>query len=61
LKGAVFPFQVKSLENEVDDLLHAVHVNKADHGAGAALYFHEQRSMMLSCGAGTTEEAEEGQ
>jgi len=41
LEGAVFPFQVKSLENGVDDPIHALHVDKVDHGTGTALYFHE--------------------
>ena len=38
---AVFPFQVKSLEDGVNDSIHALHVDKADHGPGAAPEFHE--------------------
>jgi hypothetical protein len=44
-EGAVFPFQVESLEDGVDDPIHALHVHKANHGSGAAPHF--QRSMML--------------
>jgi hypothetical protein len=31
LEGAVFPFQIKSLEDGVDD---SIHVDKANHGSG---------------------------
>src|SRR6266496_3279016 len=41
LEGAVFPFQVESLEDGVDDAVHAVHVDEADHGPGSSAYFHE--------------------
>src|ERR1700740_1479799 len=41
LEGAVFPFQVKSLKDGVDDPVHAFHVDEADHGPGAAPDFHE--------------------
>jgi hypothetical protein len=41
LEGAIFPFQIKSLENGVNDSVHALHVHKANHGAGAALDFRE--------------------
>src|SRR5437660_3256186 len=41
LEGAVFPFQVESLEDGVDDAVHALHVDEADHGPGSSAYFHE--------------------
>ena len=41
VEGAVFPFQVESLEDGVDDAVHALHVDEADHGPGSAAYFHE--------------------
>ena len=41
LEGAVFPFQVEALENGVDDPIHALYVDEADHGSGSAPYFHE--------------------
>jgi hypothetical protein len=41
LEGAVFPFQVESLEDGVNDSVHALHVHKANHGPGAAPDFHE--------------------
>ncbi len=41
LEGAVFPFQVESLEDGVDDAVDAGHVDEADHGPGAATHFHE--------------------
>ena len=37
-EGAIFPVQVESLEDGVDD---AVHVDEADHGPGAAADFDE--------------------
>jgi len=37
----VFPFQVESLEDGVDDSVHELHVDEADHGAGAAANFDE--------------------
>ena len=40
-EGAGFPFQVESLENGVDDAIHGLHVDEADHGAGAASDFDE--------------------
>jgi hypothetical protein len=41
LEAAIFPFQVESLENGVNDSIHALHVHKANHGQGAAPDFHE--------------------
>jgi hypothetical protein len=41
LEGAVFPFQVEALENGIDDPIHALDVDEADHGAGSAPDFHE--------------------
>src|SRR5271157_3646010 len=40
-EGAVFPFQIKSLEDGVDDAVHALHIDKTDHGPSAAANFHE--------------------
>src|SRR5271165_6615154 len=40
-EGAGFPFQVESLEDGVDDAIHALDVHKAHHGPGAPPYFHE--------------------
>jgi hypothetical protein len=39
VEGAGFPFQVKSLEDGVDDAVHAFDVDKANHGPGAAADF----------------------
>src|SRR6202142_3727317 len=41
LEGAVFPFQVESLEDGIDDTVHAGNVDEADHGPGSSSYFHE--------------------
>ena len=41
LEGAVFPFQVESLEDGVDDSVDAFYVDKADHGSSSAAHFHE--------------------
>ncbi len=46
-EGAIFSFPVESLENGVDDSIHALHVHKANHGPGAAPTSTKQRSMML--------------
>jgi hypothetical protein len=32
VEGAVFPFQVESLEDGVEDAVHAFYVDEADHG-----------------------------
>jgi hypothetical protein len=39
VEGAGFPFQVKSLEDGVDDSVDAFYVDKANHGPGAAADF----------------------
>src|SRR5579864_734041 len=41
VEGAVFPFQVESLEDGVDDAVDALHVDEADHGPSSAANFHE--------------------
>jgi hypothetical protein len=41
VEGAVFPFQVESLEDRVDDAVHAFYVDEADHGPGSSAHFHE--------------------
>src|SRR5215469_17705819 len=41
LEGAGFPFQVESLEDGVDDAVHAFHVHKAHHGPSSVAHFHE--------------------
>lgn len=41
VEGAVFPFQVDSLEDGEDDAVHTGYVDEADHGPGTASYFHE--------------------
>ena len=35
-EGASFPFQIESLEDGVDDSIHGLYVDEADHGAGTA-------------------------
>jgi hypothetical protein len=32
VEGAIFPFQVESLEDGVNDAVHAFYVDEADHG-----------------------------
>src|ERR1700693_5153917 len=39
VEGAGFPFQVKSLEDGVDDSVHAFDVDKANHGPGTPAHF----------------------
>src|SRR5580765_5683951 len=41
LEGAVFPVEDKSLEDGINNPVHAFHVDKADHGPGSASDFHE--------------------
>src|SRR5579863_8515281 len=41
VEGAGFPFQVESLEDGVDDAVHAFDVDEADHGPGSSANFHE--------------------
>jgi hypothetical protein len=40
-EGAGFPFQVKALEDGVEDTIHALEVDKAHHGPGAAAHLDE--------------------
>src|SRR5712692_8092324 len=40
-EGAGFPFQIESLEDGVDDAVHALDIHKANHGPGAASHLHE--------------------
>ena len=40
-EGAGFPFQGEALEDGVDDAVHALHVDKTDHGPGPAAHLHE--------------------
>lgn len=40
-EGAIFPFQIESLENGVNDSIHALHVHKANHGPSATPDFYE--------------------
>ena len=41
LEGAGFPFQVEALEDGVDDAVHALHIDEADHGPGSPAHLHE--------------------
>src|SRR5271157_6291125 len=41
LEGAGFQFQVESLEDGVDDSVHALHVDEADHGPSSPAHLHE--------------------
>jgi hypothetical protein len=41
VEGAVFPFQVESLEDGEDDAVPTGYVDEADHRPGMASYFHE--------------------
>jgi hypothetical protein len=40
-EGASFPFQVESLEDGVDDSVHGLHVDEANHGRGTTADFDE--------------------
>src|SRR5579875_2174257 len=40
-EGAVFPFQIESLEDGVDDSVHGLHVDEANHGPGSSTHFDE--------------------
>src|SRR5271163_3548530 len=40
-EGAGFPFQVESLEDGVDDAVHALDIHKAHHRPGTPSDFHE--------------------
>jgi hypothetical protein len=41
LEGAIFPLQVKSLEDGIDDAVHALNIHKTDHGPGPPPDFDE--------------------
>jgi len=41
LEGAVFPVEVESLEDRVNNSIHALHVDEADHGSGSPPDFHK--------------------
>ena len=38
-EGAVFPFQVESVEDGVEDAVHTFNVHKTNHGTGSAPHF----------------------
>src|SRR5579875_2489527 len=40
-EGAVFPFQIESLEDGVDDAVHGLHIDETDHGSSTASDFPE--------------------
>jgi len=40
-EGAGFPLRIESLEDGVDDPVHGLHVDQADHGPGAAANFDQ--------------------
>src|SRR2546425_1042269 len=46
-EGAGFPFQVESLEDGMDDAVHALDIYEADHGPGATAHLHETASITL--------------
>src|ERR1043165_2361850 len=41
LEGAGFPFQVKAIENGIDNSVHAFHVHKADHWPRPSSHLHK--------------------
>ena len=41
VEGAIFPLWVHEIEDRINDSIHALHVDKADHGPGAAADLHE--------------------
>jgi hypothetical protein len=43
LEGAVFPFQVESLEDGVNDAVHAGDIDEADDGPSSSANFHETK------------------
>jgi hypothetical protein len=47
LEGAVFPVEIESLEDRVNNSIHALHVDEADHAPSSTPDFDEQRSIML--------------
>src|ERR1700674_62000 len=44
-EGAGFSFQVRSLENGVEDAVHTFYVHKAHHGTSPSADFHEAASI----------------
>jgi hypothetical protein len=41
LEGAGFPFQVKAMEDGIDNSVNAIHVHKADHRSRPSPHFHK--------------------
>src|SRR6516165_4206711 len=41
LEGTIFPLQIETLKDRVDDAVDTGHVNKAHHGSSSASDFHE--------------------
>src|SRR6478672_12248055 len=41
LEGAVFPVEVEALEDRVNNSIHALYVDEADHGPGSPPHFHK--------------------
>jgi len=39
LEGAIFPFQVKSLEDGINDAIHTSHIHETNHWPGPPTYF----------------------
>ena len=48
-EGAGFPFQVESLEDGVDDAVHARDIHKAHHRPGAPPDFYEAALDHIGC------------
>jgi hypothetical protein len=48
-EGAGFPFQVESLEDGVDDAVHALDIHKAHHRPGAPPNFYEAALDHIGC------------
>ena len=40
-EGAVFPIAVKAAKNRKDNPVHAMHVDKTDHGSSSTAHFHK--------------------
>jgi hypothetical protein len=40
-EGADFPFQIESLKDGVDDMVHALDIYEADHGPGPTVHLHK--------------------
>src|SRR3989442_13870516 len=47
-EGAGFPFQIESLEDGVDDAVHALDIYEADHGPGATAHLHKAAGYISS-------------